>query len=74
MTIGDAVPESWALDLAMPLMFIGLAVPMLTTRHKTVAAVVAGSVAALVSSPGIAMLVAIGAGMVAGTLSERVAR
>lgn len=70
--LGTAVPESWSLDFALPLSFIALLVPVLTSRPALAAAAVAGVVATvgfdwpyalgLVS----AMLTGLAGGLVAG--------
>ncbi len=65
---GGAVPESWSLDFAIPLVFIALLVPALRSRHDHVAAVVGGVVA--VAAGGLrfnsGLLLAAAAGIVAG--------
>lgn len=42
---GSAVPESWALDFALPLTFIAIVVPSLRERPALAAAVIAGTMA-----------------------------
>jgi predicted branched-subunit amino acid permease len=69
---GAAVPSSWAIDFAIPLMFIALLVPSIKRRADVVGALVA----AVVSVAGIGLplnsgilvgtFVGIGAGLVVG--------
>ena len=69
--IGGQVPANWPLDFVMPLMFIGLAVPMIKDRASLLAAVLAGvlalSLAGLPYKLGLvlATLIGVGAGMLA---------
>ena len=70
--LGTAVPESWSLDFALPLTFVALLVPVLTSR----AALAAGAVAGIVATAGFdwpyalglvsAMLVGLAGGLIAG--------
>ncbi|MCD4686434.1 MAG: AzlC family ABC transporter permease [Anaerolineae bacterium] len=74
--LGAAVPESWALDFTLPLTFIALVMPVLTDRPMILAAVAAGLVAMLTYhwpyNLGliVAMLIGIGAGMVAESVRQ----
>ncbi len=45
--VGAAVPDSWSLDFALPLTFLALLMPVLTSRPALAAALVAGAVAVL---------------------------
>lgn len=45
--LGAEIPASWGLDFALALTFIGIVVPLLTTRPMLAAAVVAGITAVL---------------------------
>jgi 4-azaleucine resistance transporter AzlC len=45
--LGSAIPESWSLDFALPLTFIGMVVPVLKNRPSVAASVSAGVVALL---------------------------
>lgn len=45
--LGAAVPESWSLDFALTVTFIGLVIPMLRNRPQVAAALAAGLVAVL---------------------------
>ncbi|MCL4263033.1 MAG: AzlC family ABC transporter permease [Anaerolineae bacterium] len=45
--LGAEIPASWGLDFALALTFIGIVVPLLTTRPMLAAAVVAGVTAVL---------------------------
>jgi 4-azaleucine resistance transporter AzlC len=49
---GTAVPESWALDFALPLTFIAVVIPTLTSRPAVAAAVVAAVMAVIAGSWG----------------------
>lgn len=74
VVVGPAVPEEVPLDFAIPLVFLVLLVPVLTTRPAVVAAAVGGLVAVGVAeSGGSNMSIVAGAlaGIVAGTASER---
>ncbi len=69
---GQAIPEAWALDFIMPIMFLAMVAPMLKSPAHYVAAVVSVSVAlALVNLPaGTGLLIAAGAAMLTGALVE----
>lgn len=71
--VGAAVPESWSLDFALPLTFIALVVPMLSSRPAVLAAGVAGAVAAAAFRwpYGVGLIAAALAGMAAGMALDR---
>ncbi len=73
LLIGDAVPDSWSLDFALPVTFIAIAVPAIRGRGALAAAVVAASVAVLGHSwkYETGLIAAILAGIAAGVLLER---
>ncbi len=66
--VGTAVPDSWALDFALPLTFIAIIVPSLTDRPAFAAAAVAGAIAVVgFRWPyGTGLITAAVAGIVAG--------
>jgi predicted branched-subunit amino acid permease len=70
---GAAIPPDYALDFALPLMFIALIAPAIRTLPHVVAAVVAVVVALLSAGlpAGFGVLLAGAAGMVAGAETER---
>lgn len=72
LQMGRAVPESWGLDFAMPIAFIGMAAAMLRTWPHGVAMVVSvGVTLGLWAMPyGTGLLVGAVAGMAAGALAE----
>lgn len=73
IVIGAAVPDSLPLDFAVPLVFLVLLVPAITTRPAAVAATAGGAVAVLSAELGAGHLsVLCGAltGIVAGTVAE----
>jgi predicted branched-subunit amino acid permease len=69
---GSAIPDAWALDFIVPIMFLAMVSPMLKSRAHVAAAAVSVSVAlALVGLPsGMGLLVAAAAAMVTGALVE----
>ncbi|WP_322894422.1 MULTISPECIES: AzlC family ABC transporter permease [unclassified Yoonia] len=69
---GSAIPESWALDFIVPIMFLAMVSPMLKSSAHVAAAAVSVIVAlALVGLPsGIGLLIAACAAMVTGALVE----
>ena len=73
VVVGTAVPDSWALDFALPLTFIALIVPTLTDRPAVAAAAVAGVIAVIgFRWPyGTGLIGAATAGIVAGAALER---
>jgi predicted branched-subunit amino acid permease len=71
--IGSAVPDSLPLDFAVPLVFLVLLVPAITSRPSAVAAVVGGGVALLAAEAGashLSVLVGALAGILAGAAME----
>jgi predicted branched-subunit amino acid permease len=71
--IGNAVPDSLPLDFAVPLVFLVLLVPAITTRPAVVAAAVGGLAAVLSLELGadhLSVLVGALAGIVAGAVAE----
>ena len=71
--LGSTIPDSWALDFALPLAFLAMIGPMLRTLAHVVAALV--SVITVLLAGGIpynlGLLVAGVAGMMAGAWTER---
>ena len=72
--LGTGVPEAWGFGFAVPLVFLGLLVPAMSNRPKTVAGVVAGAGAVLAAGLplNLALLVGAIAGIVAGVVAEEV--
>ncbi|KAF0676429.1 AzlC family protein [Profundibacterium mesophilum KAUST100406-0324] len=70
--LGARIPESWALDFALPIMFIALLGPMLKTAAHLLAALVSVVVALSLAwlPAGLGLLIAAGAAMVAGAAAE----
>jgi predicted branched-subunit amino acid permease len=71
--IGAAVPDSLPLDFAVPLVFLVLLVPAITSRPAAVAAIVGGLVALISGEAGaghLAVLFGALAGIVAGAFAE----
>lgn len=70
--LGRAVPDSWGLDFAMPITFIGMTAAMLRTwPHGVAMAVSVGVTLMLWAMPyGTGLLVGAAAGMTAGALAE----
>jgi predicted branched-subunit amino acid permease len=71
--IGSAVPESLPLDFAVPLVFLVLLVPAITSRPSAVAAMVGGGIALLSAEAGadhLSVLFGALAGIVAGAVAE----
>ena len=71
--VGTAVPEDIPLDFAVPLVFLVLLIPTISTRPAAVAAIVGGLGAVLAAEAGAGHLyVIVGAlsGITAGTLAE----
>lgn len=71
--IGSAVPDSLPLDFAVPLVFLVLLVPAITSRPAAVAALVGGGVAVLSGEAGaghLTVLVGAVAGIAAGAAAE----
>ena len=69
---GEAIPESFALDFAVPITFLALIAPMLKTLAHVAAAVVSVIVALALSwmPAGVGLLVAAGAAMATGVAVE----
>jgi branched chain amino acid efflux pump len=76
IAIGPVVPESWNLEFAVPLLFIGLLVLGIDKSSKVVAALIGAGVtflfAGLPNRSG--LLVGALAGVLAGTMAERLRR
>jgi len=71
--IGTAVPDSLPLDFAVPLVFLVLLVPAITSRPAAVAAIVGGGTAVLSAEAGaghLAVLCGALAGIAAGAAAE----
>ncbi len=71
--VGSSVPESVPLDFALPLVFLVLLVPLVTTRPAAVAAAVGGLGAVVAGEWGAgnaAMIVGAVVGIAAGTVAE----
>ncbi|MEX2292612.1 MAG: AzlC family ABC transporter permease [Acidimicrobiales bacterium] len=71
--IGTAVPDSLPLDFAIPLVFLVLLVPVITTRPAGVSAIIGGGVAVLAAQAGashLSVLVGAIAGITAGAAAE----
>jgi predicted branched-subunit amino acid permease len=71
--LGAAVPESWSLDFALPLTFLALLMPALTSRPAALAAAAAGGVAVLAFDwpYGLGLVIATVAGLSAGALLDQ---
>ncbi|WP_282021650.1 AzlC family ABC transporter permease [Ruegeria faecimaris] len=70
--LGAQIPESWALDFALPITFLAMIGPMMRTLAHVIAALVAITVALLtVGVPfNLGLLIAGTAGMIAGAQAE----
>lgn len=71
--VGAAVPDSLPLDFAVPLVFLVLLVPVVTSRPSVAAAAVGGGVAVLAAELGashLAVLVGALSGIAAGAVTE----
>lgn len=70
--LGTQIPESWALDFALPITFLAMVGPMMRTLAHVVTALVAITVALLmVAVPfNLGLLIAGAAGMIAGAQAE----
>ncbi len=70
--LGSQIPESWALDFALPIAFLAMIGPMMRTLAHVIAALVAIVVALLtVAVPfNLGLLIAGAAGMIAGAQAE----
>lgn len=72
ITLGAQVPAEWSLDFTIPLVFLGLLAPAVSTRPGLVAAIVGGGVAVLsLDLPnGTGIIVAAVAGVAAGSIAD----
>lgn len=70
---GTLVPQKWSLDFAIPLVFLSLVIPALTTRAHWAAAIAAGTAAAFcVSLPlRMGLVAAAVVGIIAGVVARR---
>lgn len=70
--LGALIPASWSLDFTLPLIFIALVVPRITSRAALAAALTAGavSIAALLWPYKLGLLTAALAGILVGMLVE----
>lgn len=70
--MGSQIPESWALDFALPIAFLAMIAPMLRTLPHVIAALVAIIVALLGAGVpyNLGLLIAGAAGMMAGAHAE----
>jgi predicted branched-subunit amino acid permease len=70
--LGRAVPDTWGLDFAMPITFVGMTAAMLTTLpHAVAMAVSVGVTLMLWTMPyGTGLLVGAAVGMAAGAITE----
>lgn len=73
--VGARVPEEWSLGFAIPLIFMGLLIPVVRDRATLAAACVGGSVALLARGLplNLGLLVGAGAGILAGVLADYLA-
>lgn len=71
--VGAVLPESWPLDLAVPLTFLALVAPAIVDRATAAAAVVGGVTAVLARDVALHLGLMVGAlaGTVAGMVAER---
>ncbi len=75
IVLGSLTPQSWSLDFIIPLTFIAMVVPLLSSRAMLLAAVAGGSASVLLALPLklnliAAALVGIGAGLLVETLGR----
>lgn len=70
--VGAQIPPEWQLDFAVPLMFLGLLVPAVTTRPALLAALVGGTLATLLAPLpyNLGLIVGSLAGIAAGVVAE----
>lgn len=70
--VGTKVPESWALDFALPIAFLAMVAPMLRTGPHVFAALVAIAVSLLAAGIpySLGLIIAGAAGMMAGAQAE----
>jgi 4-azaleucine resistance transporter AzlC len=73
VVVGAGIPESWALDFAIPLVFMALLFPAIRDRGDAVAALTAGAAAvAFFGLPlNLGLLAAAALGLVAGTIGGK---
>jgi len=71
---GTLVPAKWSLDFAIPLVFLSLILPALTTRSHWAAAIAAATAAAFCSSFPLRLGLIAGAatGVIVGLLAEKI--
>jgi len=76
IVLGGQIPESWSLDFTIPLVFLVLLIPSITTRPELVAALVGGSVAvAAHGAPyGLGLIIGALCGIASGVAAHRVLR
>lgn len=69
---GTAIPEAWALDFIMPIMFLAMVAPMIKSLAHVAAAAVSVSVGLLLLGmpAGTGLLIAAGSAMLTGALVE----
>lgn len=74
--VGAQLPESWSLDFAVPLVFVGLLAIAVRSRPAALAAVVGGLVAVLAQDAPYQLWMIIGAtaGVVAGVIADRMSQ
>ncbi|MGC3938257.1 AzlC family ABC transporter permease [Roseobacter sp. EG26] len=72
--IGTQVPESWALDFALPITFLAMVAPMLRTAAHVIAACVAIVVSLLAAGVpySLGLIIAGALGMIAGAQAEAI--
>lgn len=72
LVVGSAIPTSWQLDFAAPILFLGLMVLSISNRPGVVSAVVGAVIAVATRSfpNGTGMLLAIVLGMAAGAVAD----
>ncbi|MBD3664426.1 AzlC family ABC transporter permease [Sulfitobacter aestuariivivens] len=70
--VGSQVPESWALDFALPITFLAMIAPMFRTMAHVIAALVAVVVSLLCADVpySLGLIIAGSAGMMAGAQTE----
>ena len=71
--LGARIPESWSLDFALPLTFMALALPAITDRASTAAAVTAGVLAVVAADAPLkfGLIIAALVGIIVGLIMER---
>ena len=76
ITAGTLVPAKWSLDFAIPLVFLSLVLPAMTTRSHWAAAIAASTAAAFCASFPLKLGLIAGAatGVIVGLWTERLAR